>query len=618
MRFAAALRPSVVRLADRQSRTFVPARYTLDSKKQRIRTAASMSKEATASKFGHLPRATTGPIECSLEGTGLLHNSYFNKGSAFPPEERREFKLHGLLPPNVQTLDEQVTRAYQQYSSRPDDLAKNTFMNSMKVQSEVLYYKLIQTHIKEMFSVIYTPTEGDAIQNFSRIFRRPEGCYLNIGDQDQVDEILSRFQGDIDYIVVSDGEEILGIGDQGVGAILISIAKLVLTTLCAGIHPSRQLPVVLDCGTDNEDLLNDELYLGLRQRRVRGKEYDQFVDKFVESARNRFPHAYIHFEDFGLHNAKRLLDKYRPHISCFNDDIQGTGCVTLAAIMAALHVSKVDLKDVRVVVFGSGSAGTGVAAQIADAIATESKKSKEEASKQIWCLDKPGLLLKSHGDKLTQAQVPFARDDSEWPDKEKTDLLSVVKTVKPHVLIGTSTKPGAFTEDVIREMAKHVDRPIVFPLSNPTRLHEAQPKDINDWTEGRALIATGSPFPPVEYNGTKYEVAECNNSTCFPGIGLGVVLSRARLLSDKMLVAAVKALAAQSPALQDPNQPLLPDIVHVREISVHIAKAVIQSAVAEGLAQEKDIPQDEADLEEWIRVQMWEPKYRALVRPRNI
>ncbi|KAJ9296943.1 hypothetical protein DTO271G3_4704 [Paecilomyces variotii] len=576
-----------------------------------------MSKEAKASKFSHLPRASTGPIECSLEGEELLHNSHFNKGSAFPPEERKEFKLHGLLPPNVQTLDEQVERAYQQYCSRPDDLAKNTFMAGMKIQSEVLYYKLIQTHIKEMFSVIYTPTEGEAIQNFSRIFRRPEGCYLNIRDQDRVDEILSRFQGDIDYIVVSDGEEILGIGDQGVGAILISIAKLVLTTLCAGIHPSRQLPVVLDCGTDNEELLNDGLYLGLRQRRVRGKEYDQFVETFVESARKRFPNAYIHFEDFGLHNARRLLDKYRPHISCFNDDIQGTGCVTLAAVMAGLHVSKVDLKDVRVVVFGSGSAGTGVAEQIADAIATESEKSKEEASKQIWCLDKPGLLLKSHGDKLTPAQVPFARDDSEWPDKENTDLLSVVKTVKPHVLIGTSTKPGAFTEDVIREMAKHVERPIVFPLSNPTRLHEAQPKDINDWTEGRALIATGSPFPPVEYNGTKYEVAECNNSTCFPGIGLGVVLSRARLLSDKMLVAAIKALAAQSPALKDPNQPLLPDIVHVREISVQIAKAVIQCAVAEGLAQEKDIPQDEADLEEWIRVQMWEPKYRPLVRPGN-
>ncbi|OJJ34332.1 hypothetical protein ASPWEDRAFT_113504 [Aspergillus wentii DTO 134E9] len=568
------------------------------------------------SKLENLPRQTSGPLECPYEGLDLIHSSRFNKGSAHPDEERKKFKLHGLLPPNVQTLEEQVQRAYQQYKSRKDDLAKNTFLASMKSQNEVLYYKLMQTHLEEMFGVIYTPTEGDAIQNYSRIFRRPEGCFLNIQDQDKIEEYLSNFNSgeEVDYIVVSDGEEILGIGDQGIGAILISVAKLVITTLCAGIQPSRQLPVVLDCGTNNEDLLDDELYLGLRKPRVKGKAYDDFVDKFVKIARKKFPKAYIHFEDFGTQNAKRILDKFRSHIPCFNDDIQGTGCVTLAAMIAGLHVSHIKLEDVRVVIFGSGSAGIGIADQITDAIVAEAKRPKSEASKQIWCFDKPGLLVKSFSDKLTVAQAQFARDDKEWPEDEERDLLSVVKKVKPHVLIGTSTKPKAFTEDIIREMGKHVQRPIVFPLSNPTRLHEAHPDDIYHWTEGRALVATGSPFPPVEHNGMECEIAECNNSTCFPGIGLGAVLSRAKVVSNKMLVAAVKALAARSPALQDPTQPLLPGVEHVRELSVNIAKAVIQSAVKEGHAQQDGIPTDESDLDKWIRAQMWEPVYRPLVK----
>ncbi|KAF7592826.1 NAD-dependent malic enzyme, mitochondrial [Aspergillus hancockii] len=505
------------------------------------------------SKFKHLPRVASGPLECPYEGKNAITSSQFNKGSAFTEEERKTFKLHGLLPPNIQTLEEQVQRASQQYKSRPDDLAKNTFMASMKAQNEVLYYK------------------------------------------DRIEECLGNFGrgADVDYIVVSDGEEILGIGDQGVGSILISVAKLVLTTLCAGIHPSRQLPVVLDCGTDNESLLNDELYLGLRQQRVRGKEYDQFVNKFVTTARKMFPKAYIHFEDFGLQNARRLLDQYRPHIPCFNDDIQGTGCVTLAALMAAFHVGNMKLADVRVAIFGSGSAGIGIAEQITDTLATETGRTKQEASRQIWCLDKPGLLRKSLGDQLTAAQAPFARNDDEWPKG-----------------------PKAFTEDIIREMAKHVEHPIIFPLSNPTRLHEASPEDINLWTDGRALISTGSPFPPVERNGVKYEVAECNNSTCFPGIGLGVILSRARILSDKMLVSAAKALASQSPALRDPSRPLLPDVENVREISVDIARAIIKTAIEEGHAQEEAIPTEEKDLEEWIRRDL-DTKYAGKCKAKN-
>ncbi|MCJ1309366.1 NAD-dependent malic enzyme, mitochondrial [Agyrium rufum] len=573
-------------------------------------------KEEKNPRFGHLELSTSGPEECALTGSALLQSPYHNKGSAFTAKERADFNLHGLLPPNVQTLDEQVKRAYEQYASRPNDLAKNTFMTSMKEQNEVLYYRLIQEHLKEMFSIIYTPTEGDAIQNFSRLFRKPAGCFLNIQDRDRVEADLAKFGApeDVDYIVVSDGGEILGIGDQGVGGILISIAKLVLTTLCAGIHPNRTLPVVLDCGTDNEDLLNDELYLGFRQKREQGKDYDEFVDTFVKAARKLYPHAYIHFEDFGLANARRILEKYTPQMACFNDDIQGTGCVTLAAIMAGLKVAGLTLSDLRMVVFGAGTAGTGIADQVCDAVATESGKSKEDAAKQIWCVDKPGLLLSSQSSSLTSAQKAYARKDEEWQGKDHDSLLSVVKEVKPHVLIGTSTKPKTFTKEVVQEMSKHVERPIILPLSNPTRLHEAQPADINEWSEGKALIATGSPFPPVTYNGKTYEVAECNNSTIFPGVGLGAILSRSRLLTPKMLVSAFKALAAQSPALHDPDKGLLPDVLDVRELSVKVAMAVVKQSVEEGHAQAKDIPSNDEDLEAWVREQMWEPRYREVVR----
>ncbi|OAA73330.1 Malic enzyme, NAD-binding protein [Cordyceps fumosorosea ARSEF 2679] len=531
-----------------------------------------MSAAEPSSRFSHLPRAASDALQCSVTGPLLLSLARYNKGSAFPDDERKAFALHGLLPPKIQTLEEQADRAYQQYSSCGDDLSKNTFMASMKVQNEVLYYKLLQTHLKEMFSIIYTPTEADAIQNYSRLFRKPEGCFLNIRDQDAIDECLAAYGNaeDIDYIVVSDGEEqILGIGDQGVGAILISAAKLTIATLCAGIHPSRQLPVVLDCGTN--------------ATWIRGSSFI-----FIDFAS----------EDFGIQNAKRILDRYQSQIPCFNDDIQGTGCVTVAAILAALHVSDVKVTDVRAVIFGSGTAGMGIADQLADTIARQADKSREDARKQIWCIDKLGLLLKSHGDKLTASQAEIARDTDEWSTDKQHGLLSVIQRVKPHVLVGTSTVPNAFDETVIREMAKHVQRPIVFPLSNPTRLHEARPKDLFTWTDGKALVAT----------------AECNNSTCFPGIGLGAVLSRSRLVSRKMLVAAVEALKLKSPALGNPARALLPDVQDVREVSVEVAAKVIQCAVEENLAQEKDIPRDDGELREWIRAQMWDAAYRPLVK----
>ncbi|KAF2790238.1 malic-domain-containing protein [Melanomma pulvis-pyrius CBS 109.77] len=575
---------------------------------------STSDKEHKNPRFGHLPLSTSGALETSLTGNALLRSPYFNKGSAFTKEERKTFKLHGLVPCNVQTLEEQVRRAYAQYSSRPNDLAKNTFMTSMKEQNEVLYYKLILDNLKEMFSVIYTPTEGDAIQSYSTLFRRPEGCFLNIEDMDRIEDNIDQWGNpdDIDVIVVSDGEQILGIGDQGVGAILISIAKLVIYTLCAGIHPSRTLPVVLDCGTNNKEHLENELYLGLRQPRARGEKYDKFVSTFVDACRKRYPKAYLHFEDFGLSNARRILDKYQPEIACFNDDVQGTGCVTLAAVMAAFKVSGVKWDEARFVMFGAGTAGTGIADQIKDAISNETGKSKEDAGLQIWCVDKPGLLLKSKEKELTPAQVGYARDDADWEGKEHNDLLSVVKEVKPHVLIGTSTVASAFTQEIVQEMAKNVERPVIFPLSNPTRLHEAKPQDLFDWTKGKCLVATGSPFPPVTFEGKEHDVSECNNSVTFPGIGLGAVLSRTRLLPPSLIVAAVKALASTAPVLTGTGAGLLPDVTDVREISVKIAKNVIQQAKEEGLAQEKNIPTNDADLEEWIREQMWDARYRPL------
>ncbi|KAM0689974.1 hypothetical protein Q7P36_008741 [Cladosporium allicinum] len=569
-------------------------------------------------KFSHLPRATSGPQECSLTGPVLLKNPQLSKGSAFPISERQAFGLQGLLPSRVQTLDQQIIRAYSQYSEKTTDIGKNTFMTGLKAQNETLYYAVLQKHLKEMFPIIYTPTEGTAIAKYSKLFRSPEGIFLTI---DRVEEIEADLEqgvadsgnGEIDIIAVSDGEQILGIGDQGVGGVLISIAKLVLYTLCAGIHPNRTLPVVLDCGTDSEELLEDDEYLGLQHKRVRGEEYDAFVDKFVQAARKRFPNALIHFEDFGVHNARRILDKYSGEIACFNDDIQGTGCVTLAAVTAAARVADLNVGDLRCVMYGAGTAGTGIADQIADAIALESGRSKEEARKQIWCVDAEGVILQGMGDSLNPAQKPYAREDDEWKDADSKSLLDVVKKVKPHVLIGTSTQAKAFTEEIVREMSQHVDRPIIFPLSNPTKLHEASPKDLFEWTDGRVLTATGSPFPPVETkNGKKREIGECNNAIIYPGTNLGSVLSRAKLVTTAMLVEATKALAAQAPALKDPDAALLPDVEDVREISMKIAAAVIKQAVKESVAQEEHIPESDEELEQWIRVQMWNAEYRPL------
>jgi malate dehydrogenase (oxaloacetate-decarboxylating) len=563
------------------------------------------------------PLYAKGPVETPYAGVELLNTAHLNKGTAFSEQERRDFGLEALLPTAVHSLQQQLDRAWSQYKARTTDLARNVFLTSLKEQNEVLYYRLVLDHLSEVFSIVYTPTEGEAIQNYSQIFRRPEGIFLDIHKVDEVDARLAKGcnTDEIDYIVVTDGEEILGIGDQGVGGILISVAKLMLTTICAGIHPSRTLPVVLDCGTDNQKHLDDPLYLGLREKRVRGKEYDDLIHTFITSARKRYPKAILHFEDFGLTNARRILDQYRFDYPCFNDDVQGTGCVTLAAIVAALRISNQGLPDLRMVVFGAGSAGVGIADQVRDAIAAERKIGKEEAAKQIYLIDKPGLLTTDSD--ASDAQKGFLKDASDWKSRD-LDLMGVVKNVKPNVLIGTSTVPGSFTKEIVQEMARNVERPIILPLSNPTKLHEAVPQDLLHWTDGKALVATGSPFDPVKgpwgKGGKEIEVvpAECNNSVVFPGIALGSVLSRTKLVTDEMLVAAVEGVASMSPSKDDPTAPLLPGVDIVRKVSVRVARNVIKAAVKGKVSQQANIPEDDEKLDRCIKEQMWQAEYRPL------
>ncbi|VVT55130.1 uncharacterized protein SAPINGB_P004442 [Magnusiomyces paraingens] len=567
----------------------------------------------------HTRLSVTGPVECPYTGRDVLNTPALNKGSAFTKQERDQFDLHGLLPVHINTLDDQVSRAYQQFLRNPTDLAKNAFCTSLKDQNEVLYYKFLLQHISEAFGIIYTPTQGEAIENYSHEFRRPEGCFLDIDHPDQIEQRLALFgqPQDIDYIVVTDGESILGIGDQGTGGIGISVAKLTLMTLCAGIHPDRVVPVVLDTGTDRQTLLDDPLYMGNRFRRVRGQAYDDFMEIFVQSVKKLFPKAVLHFEDFGVKNARRILHKYQDVLPCFNDDIQGTGAVTLSAITAALKTLNTPIIDTRILIFGAGSAGLGIAEQITDHLVTKGLSYKEACS-HIWLIDRFGLLTKeSKG--VSEGQLPYLVDTDLAQGINTLSLVDIIANFHPHILIGTSTQPGAFTEAAVKEMNKHVERPIIFPLSNPTRLHEAVPKDLLEWTQGSALVATGSPFPPV-FNRI---ISENNNCFSFPGIGLGAVLCRASRITKNMIAASVDALSAISPILTDPNGGLLPNLHDIRTVSRTIAVAVIKQAVKDGIAtvqNEKSpgtdefiqIPTDDEALAVWVENQMWKPEYRPL------
>ncbi|AMD22281.1 HGL059Wp [Eremothecium sinecaudum] len=566
-----------------------------------------------------------GPVECPLSGFQLLNSPLFNKGSAFTLEERAAFGLEGLLPPQVNTLDEQVERAYKQVCYLKTPLAKNDFMTSMRMQNKVLFFELVRRHIRELVPIIYTPTEGDAIAAYSHRFRRPEGVFLDITEPDSIDARLSAYGEckDIDYIVVSDGEGILGIGDQGIGGIRIAISKLALMTLCGGIHPGRVLPVTLDVGTNNKKLARDELYMGNRFARIRGRQYDEFVDKFIKAVKRRFPSAVLHFEDFGVTTGRPLLERYRTQLPCFNDDIQGTGAVVMASFLAALKHTNRDLLSSRILVYGAGSAGLGIADQIVSHMVT-SGITIEEARSKIYLMDRRGLILDSMRDSITPGQSVFSKDDAEWEGVNTTALVEVVARVKPTCLIGCSTQAGAFNKAVVQEMLKHNERPIIFPLSNPTRLHEAVPEDLLEWTDYKALVATGSPFPMV--NG--YRISENNNCFSFPGIGLGAVLSRASVISDKMISAAVNQLASLSPLKPGDSRPgLLPPLEDISDTSAKVATAVILEALKEGLARVEQetvngqtsevhvkVPRDFDSCLQWVIKQMWKPEYRPLVK----
>jgi malate dehydrogenase (oxaloacetate-decarboxylating) len=549
-----------------------------------------------------------------LRGRGVLSDPRINKGTAFTDAERAALDLIGLIPPRVLTLDQQASRAYQQYQAQPTDLAKNVFLTALHDRNEVLFYRLLGDHIAAMLPIVYTPTIGEAIRRYSHEYRRPRGVYLSVDAPGQMEQALhasGRTADDVDLVVATDAEGILGIGDWGVGGIDIAVGKLAVYTAAAGIDPARTLAVMLDVGTNRQELLDDPLYLGVGHPRVDRDTYDAFIDAYVETATRLFPQALLHWEDFGTSNARRILERYRDRLLTFNDDMQGTGAVNLAAVLSGVRVSGIPLRDHRVVVFGAGTAGIGIADQLRDALVREGL-TPDEATRRFWCIDRHGLLSDSMTD-LHDFQRSYARPAVEIEAWARDDavggvgLLEVMRQVRPSVLIGTSARGGAFTEHVVREMAAHTQRPIILPMSNPTPLAEATPADLMRWTGGRALVATGSPFPRVTLDGATYVIPQANNALVFPGLGLGVVVSRAKRITDRMFFAAAQAVAAMVDPAQ-PGAPLLPQVTNLRTVSAAVAAAVARAAVADNVADCDVGPGLEAD----VQAAMWQPRYRPV------
>ncbi len=526
----------------------------------------------------------------SARGAAVLAIPAINRGTAFTAAQRHELGMTGLLPSGVSTLDGQLRRTYAQYSHQGDDLAKWVYLTNLHNRNEVLFYKLLSEHIEEMLPIVYTPTVGSAIQQFSNEFRRSRGVYLSVDHPEDVEQALRNSglgANDVDLLVATDSEGILGIGDQGVGGIEISVGKLAVYTAAAGIHPSRALPVVLDVGTDNLNLLNDEMYLGERHPRVRGERYDRLIDAYVTACQKLFPHAMLHWEDFGAANARRILNTYADQVCTFNDDMQGTAAVVLAAAFSAVRAAGSRLRDQRVVIHGAGTAGLGIADMMRDQMVREGL-SREDATARFWALDREGLLGDDRAAHLYDFQVPYARPWDEIKDwgtpGSRPGLADVVRHARPTMLIGTSTQAGAFTEHIVRDMAAHTERPIIMPLSNPTPRAEAMPADLLAWTGGRALVATGSPFAPVELDGVTYQIAQANNALVFPGLGLGVTVARASHITDRLIAAAADAVAKLSDATR-PGTSLLPPVRDLRPVSAAVAIEVVRVADAEGLAQ---------------------------------
>lgn len=533
----------------------------------------------------------------------ILNNPFVNKGTAFSMAEREKLNLVGLLPPVVQTLEEQIERTYLQYQKKVNNLEKRVYLMTLFNTNRTLFYALMAQHIEEFMPIVYDPVVADAIRQYDELFMKPQDAgFLSIDHPEDIEKSLrNASEGkDIKLIVVTDAEAILGIGDWGVNGVAIAIGKLMVYTAAAGINPNKVLPLVLDVGTDNKQLLDNPLYLGNRHERVRGKKYHEFVDKFVETAERLFPNLYLHWEDFGRPNAAAILERYQNKITTFNDDIQGTGIVALAAILGALNISKQKFTNQRVMVFGAGTAGAGIAHQIYEEFMLQGLSS-EEAKQHIYLVDKQGLLTNDMTD-LTEGQQFFARSASDLQEPQPT-LQAAVSAIQPTILIGTSTQAGAFTEEIVKEMAAHTERPIIFPLSNPTELAEAKASDLIEWTDGRALIATGIPSSPVNYKGVTYTIGQANNALMYPGLGLGVIASTAKLVDQSLLSAAAHALGGIV-NVSEPGAAVLPPVNKITSFSQHLAEVVAQHAI-----DHKNTKENITDARAAVEHIKWYPRY---------
>lgn len=555
------------------------------------------------------PTASQERLQVSLSGFGLINSPRLNKGTAFSDEERDLFELHGLLPPHVGNLDEQVGRRMRALADQPTPFHKYAFLRDLQDINETLFYALLLRNVAQMLPLVYTPTVGEGCQRFSEIWRKPRGLFISYPNRDRIAQILSHRRYDaVKCIVFSDGERILGLGDQGAGGMGIPIGKMALYTALGGIHPEHCLPILLDVGTDNEDRLNSPIYIGWKHHRVRGEEYDAFVDTFVQNVKKRWPHVLLQWEDFAGSNAARFLTRYRDQLCTFNDDIQGTAAVAAATLISAINVTGVPLEQQKIAVVGFGSAGIGITNLLAQFM-QDRGLSQAEARKRFYAVDRYGLVTENTKD-LRPEQLAYARSEQEmrgWGRQfdGQISLFDVIREAKPSVLIGVSGQPGAFTEQAVREMAKHAARPIIFPLSNPTSRSEANPQDLMDWTEGRALVGTGTAFAPVNVAGKKVDVAQTNNSYIFPGLALGIVASKARRVTDAMIKAAAEELVRQLPTQNDRNASLLPPLSQLRSLARLIGGAVGRQAIRDGQAQVAD----EAELERELQANVWEPVY---------
>lgn len=543
-----------------------------------------------------------------MEKTGQdrLNDPFLNHGTAFTKEQRKQYHLEGMLPPQEQSLESQVREVYLQYQEKSTNLEKRIFLMTIFNTNRVLFFKIFSEHVTEFMPIVYDPTIAETIENYSHLFVNPQNAaFLSIDKPDQMEASLKNAADgrDIKLIVVTDGEEILGIGDWGTQGVDISVGKLMVYTAAAGVDPACVLPVVLDVGTNNEKLLKDDLYLGNKHSRVNGDKYYQFVDQFVQCVEKLFPGLYLHFEDFGRDNADNILKKYRDHILTFNDDIQGTGIIVLAGILGALKISGQKLTEQKYVCFGAGTAGTGIVEQVYSEMLQAGLK-PEEARQHFYLVDKQGLLFDDTPD-LTPAQKPFVRKRSEFANADQLkDLKSVVQAVHPDILVGTSTRSGAFTQDIVTEMAEHTERPIIFPLSNPTQLAEAKAQDLIEWTKGKALVATGIPADPVDYQGVKYEIGQANNALVYPGLGLGALAVNAKVLSDEMISVAAHSLGGIVDSTK-PGAAVLPPVEKLNIFSQTVAHAVANQAIKDHLNQN-----EYDDGKQAVEALRWAPEYK--------